>query len=39
METIMWLGLAAIALVLGKFIGKLLWPEDWEDFDNNDYRY
>ena len=27
METIMWLGLAAIVLVLGKFIGKLLWPD------------
>ncbi len=34
METIMWLAIALIIVVIGKWIGEYLWPEDWEDFNN-----
>ena len=25
-----WLVVAYIVMVVGKFIGKKIWPEDWE---------
>ena len=34
METLMWLALAGVVMVVGKWIGKKIWPEDWEGFDN-----
>ena len=34
METLMWLALAGVTIVVGKWIGKKIWPEDWEEFDN-----
>ena len=35
METLMWLALAGVVMVVGKWIGKKIWPEDWEEFDNH----
>ena len=34
METLMWLALAGVVMVVGKWIGKKIWPEDLEEFDN-----
>ncbi len=34
MEALMWLALAGVTIVVGKWIGKKIWPEDWEEFDN-----
>ena len=31
METLMWLAVAGVVMVVGKKIGKYLWPEDWEN--------
>jgi hypothetical protein len=34
METLKWLVVTAMVIIIGKWIGRWLWPEDWEDFDN-----
>jgi len=34
METLMWLAVTGVVIIVGKKIGQYLWPEDWEDFDN-----
>jgi hypothetical protein len=31
METLMWLAVAGVVMVVGKKIGKYFWPEDWEN--------
>ena len=33
-EAIGWLIVAVVVMYLGKVIGKRIWPEDWEDFDD-----
>lgn len=33
METLMWLAVAGVVIVVGKKIGKYLWPEDWENYE------
>ena len=30
MNAIAWLILAWVVMVIGKVIGKKIWPEDWE---------
>ena len=30
-EAIGWLALAAVVMIVGKAIGKKIWPEDWKD--------
>ena len=30
-EAVGWLTVAAVVMYLGKVIGKMIWPEDWED--------
>ena len=39
-EAIGWLIVAVVVMYLGKVIGRRIWPEDWEDFDDwkNDGR-
>jgi uncharacterized protein (TIGR03643 family) len=33
MESLMWLAVAGVVIVVGKKIGKYLWPEDWENYE------
>ena len=33
METLMWLAVAGVVMVVGKKIGKYLWPEYWENYE------
>ena len=33
MESLMWLAVAVVVTVVGKKIGKFLWPEDWENYE------
>ena len=30
-EAIGWLAVAIVVMIVGKAIGKKLWPEDWND--------
>ena len=30
-EAISWLALAVIVMIVGKFIAKKIWPEDWDN--------
>jgi|TARA_B110000908_G_scaffold149571_1_gene182904 hypothetical protein len=30
-EALGWIALACLVMVIGKAIGKKIWPEDWED--------
>jgi hypothetical protein len=29
-----WLAIAFVVMVVGKAIGKKIWPEDWDEFDS-----
>jgi len=30
-EAIGWLTIAVVVMIVGKFIAKKLWPEDWDN--------
>lgn len=34
MEALMYLALMGVTIVVGKWIGRKIWPEDWKEFDS-----
>tara|TARA_B110000114_G_C14758522_1_gene263890 strand:- start:349 stop:474 length:126 start_codon:yes stop_codon:yes gene_type:complete len=34
MEALMYLALTGVTIVVGKWIDRKIWPEDWKEFDS-----